>query len=243
MDFLIELIEKIINYIKNLSTEQIALISIFVTFIIYVLGKQNELKLKKHELRKENYIKFIKTLQTFTAKFQTNNKEIKMTSKVAEEWFDMGSSLLLYGSKKLYKKYIFFRNFQSPLVKQCKYYEENLTLYLINDMLNQIRKEVGLNIFEGNTGYDSIAFFVNEMSYNPIAKQKWMKDRCKIFMIKFELFMLDRTKFIFLKKLYYSIVSPIIGILKVLFKYLVMLPIGKIIVKFCPNIAKKLQEK
>ena len=166
-----------------------------------------------------------------------------MTPKVAEEWFDMGSSLLLYGSKKLYKKYIFFRNFQSPLVKQCKYYEENLTLYLINDMLNQIRKEVGLNIFEGNTGYDSIAFFVNEMSYNPIAKQKWMKDRYKIFMIKFELFILDRTKFIFLKKLYYSIISPVIGILKVLFKYLVMIPIGKIIIRFYPNVAKKLQEK
>ena len=110
-------------------------------------------------------------------------------------------------------------------------------------MLNQIRKEVGLNIFEGNTGYDSIAFFVNEMSYNPIAKQKWMKDRYKIFMIKFELFILDRTKFIFLKKLYYSIISPVIGILKVLFKYLVMIPIGKIIIRFCPNVAKKLQEK
>ena len=243
MNFIIELISNIVNFIKNLSTEQITLISIFVTFIIYVLGKQNELKLKKHELRKENYIKFIKTLETFTSKFKTYGKEMKVTPKVAEEWFDMGASLLLYGSKKLYKKYIFFRNFQSPLIEKCKYYEENLTLYLINDMLNQIRKEVGLNIFEGNSGYDSIAFFVNDMSNNPIAKQKCMKDRFRIFMIKFELFIIDRIKFTFIKKIYYSIIAPIIGILKVLFKYLVMLPIGKIIIKFFPNIAKKLQRK
>lgn len=243
MVFLKELLVNSINFIKNLSAEQIALISIIVTFIIYVLGKQNELKLKKHELKKENYIKFIKTLETFTSKFKTNSKDIKVTPKIAEEWFDMGASLLLYGSKKLYKKYIFFRNFQSPLVQQCKYYEGTLSLYLINDMLNQIRKEIGLNIFDGNTGYDSIAFFVNDMSNNPVSKQKWMKDRYKIFMIKFELFIIDRVKFIYLKKIYYTIFSPIMGILKVLFKYLILIPTGKIIIKLCPNISRKLLEK
>ena len=37
----------------NLSSEQIALISVIVTLLIYILGKHNELKFKKHELKKD----------------------------------------------------------------------------------------------------------------------------------------------------------------------------------------------
>ena len=57
------MIDTIINIFKGLTSEQIALISIFVTVLIYLLGKYNELKFKKHELKKEKYMEFINLLK------------------------------------------------------------------------------------------------------------------------------------------------------------------------------------
>lgn len=256
MENLIEYWKNISEFIKNLTTSEITLISIFVTLLIYVLGKQNELKLKKHELRKDNYIKFIKTLEKVMQQTKEKNILKKTTNKktpkneiqetilqMPDEWFDMGSSLLLYGSKKLYKKYIFFRNFQSGLIKNSIYYKEDLSVYLVNDILNQIRKEVGLNFLEKNNWYDSSAFFINDMAYNPVIKQKWLKDRFDISMIKLELIMCDIINFIFIKKLYYYLIAPIIGIIKIIFKYFFLIPLGKIIINFFPKFAEKVKDE
>lgn len=56
---MLDKIKSIIGIFGKLSSEQIALISVLVTILLYILGKYNELKFKKHELKKEKYMKFI----------------------------------------------------------------------------------------------------------------------------------------------------------------------------------------
>ena len=53
----------IYKLVTNLTGEQIALISIFISLVIYLLGKRSELNLKKHDLKKEEYKKLIEFLE------------------------------------------------------------------------------------------------------------------------------------------------------------------------------------
>ncbi len=55
---------------------------------------------------------------------------------------------MLYGSKKIYRQYLLFREFtNNPLIKQCKYYKENIIIYIMSEILVTMRKEVGLSYF------------------------------------------------------------------------------------------------
>ena len=70
------------------------------------------------------------------------NRPIQLTDEMKKQFFDVGSSLLLYGSKRLYKQYLFFRDFSNnPLIKQCKYYKQDLLLYVMADILITIRRK------------------------------------------------------------------------------------------------------
>jgi len=160
-----ELWNAIIGFLKGLTAEQITLFSIFITFSIYVLSKKNELKLKKHELRKEQYLKLIKTFESaFSGELQKLqiDKEGKfvVNDKIKKEWFDMGSSLFIYGSRKLYKLYVFFREFESnPLLKNNKYKNSEMSLFMMAKIFNQMRKEIGLNSFEGTFKFDLLTSY------------------------------------------------------------------------------------
>ena len=53
LDSIIELFKKIISYIgTNINAEDVALISVLVTIIIYILNRQAELKFKKYESKR-----------------------------------------------------------------------------------------------------------------------------------------------------------------------------------------------
>ena len=60
MDIINELFIDAINLIKVLTGEQIALLSVAVSFVLYLLSKRSEIKLKKYEAKKEEYSKFLK---------------------------------------------------------------------------------------------------------------------------------------------------------------------------------------
>lgn len=88
---------------------------------------------------------------------------------------------MLYASKKLYKKYIFFRDFTThEAFKKSKYYDNELLTYIIADILKQIRKEIGLANFNSITSNEALAFFINNIGTIPIQKNKAQKINYKI---------------------------------------------------------------
>lgn len=233
----------------QLSTERIALFSIIASIVIFSLGKRYELRFKKHESKKEQYVKFIRLLENVFTKTKTDNSEeiVKISDDMRKDFFDMGSSLLLYGSKKLYKQYVLFREFSTnSIVKMSKHYNQSLTLYIIADMLKTMRKEVGLNYLSSISDVEILAFFVNDVASNPRSKISSFKARYQLKMIRLEAFVFDQLNLVILKKLYYSIFAPIIGILELVNKYLIMIPIGKLILHIKPNAQEriaKIEEK
>lgn len=212
--------------IIGLTSEQIAFISVIVTILLYLLGKYNELKLKKHELKKEKYMKFIDMLKDAYLK----NGDILADEEYKEKFFEFGSTMFIYGSKKMYKKYCFFREFSSDFVKQCKYYNKELPLYLMADMLNQIRKEIGMYNFELPLNFKSISFFTNDIYFNPIINLKWWQNKITVILIKFELFLYKIDELVLIKILIIILSLPF-KLICIIYKCLFLIPLGKILIK------------
>jgi len=232
---LLEIIYKIPNFLESLKIEHITLISVFVTFIIYSLGKRNELNMKRHEAKKENYVKFL-DLHIKLLKDIRENKNKKI-SQYDEKFFDVGSSLLAFGSKKLYRKYLFYREINTnPLLVGNEYFEDGeLNLYLLGGILKQIRKELSLEINNTISEIEALSFFVNGFAGNPAAKAKLAQMKHRIRMFKLELFFFERWQFIYSIKFYYFSIAPIKDTLKLVIKYFIQIPIGKVILKIFPS--------
>ena len=237
--------EEIFEKIKGLITaDNIALLSVIMTVLIFVISRRAEMRYKKHDDKKIQYIKLIALLEkTFTGTKKDKKGDLILTEEHKKLFFDAGSSLLLYGSKKLYKQYLFFREFSSnPLIQQSKYYDNGLAIYLVANILITMRKEVGLSNFSSIQDNEALGFFVNDISSNPIAKEKAIDAKYRIRMIKFELYMVDRTRFVFIKRAYSALIRPIFGGLRIFFKYIIMIPFGRLMIKLFPKFTAKLQE-
>lgn len=206
--------------------------SVIVTLIIFVFGKRSETKFKRLELRRSEYTKFIEFLQKF------HSGKIKQDDATKKEFFDMGVSLLLYGSKRVYKKYIFFREYSTnPLVQKSKHNKANVVVYLIADILKTIRDEVSLTNFSGLALNETISFFINDVGMNPLSKIQSYQARYHIFMIKAEMFAFDRCKFVFAKKVYYALIKPIFGLIALIIKFLIVIPLGCLLKHLFPGLA------
>ncbi len=224
------MLETVKNILLSITTEQITLISVLVTIIIFISGQRSQNKYIKLESRRTEYKKFINILQT------TYTGRLKMTDKTKNEFFDTGVSLLIYGSKRVYKKYIFFREFSTnPIIQNSKYNDDNTIIYIMADILKTIRHEVGMTNFGELEENEVLSFFINDLGNNPLSKTQSYKARYNIFMIKAELFMVNRLQFIFCKKVYYTIIKPIFGLTSMIFKYFFMIPLGKILKKRFPS--------
>ena len=106
-----------------------------------------------------------------------------------------------------------------------------------------MRKEVGLSYFNSIGSNEALAFFVNDISSNPVAKENAMDARFRIKMIRFELAMIDRTRFIFIKQMYTSLIKPIFAGFSIILKYVVVIPFGRLIAKLFPKFAQKVQSE
>ncbi len=224
--------EDILNKINSFITaDNIALLSVIITVLIFVASRYEELRYKKHDDKKVQYLKLIKLMEeTFMGTRKGKNGELTLSNDLRKQFFDTGSSLLLYGSKKIYRQYLLFREFTTnPLIKQCKYYKDNIIIYIMSEILVIMRKEVGLSYFNSIGNNEALAFFVNDVSSNPFAKENSLDAKFRIKMIKFELAMIDRTKFIFIKTFYQNYIRPILAGISIVFKYIVVIPLGRII--------------
>ena len=236
--------EKYLEILSNLITaDNVALLSVVITVLIFIFTRRLEIRHKKHDDKKIQYLKLIDLMEKNFSGIRKNKKgDVVLTDDLKKLFFDTGASLLMYGSRKVYRLYILFREFTSnPLIKQCKYYEESIALHIMSEILVTMRKEVGLSYFSSVTNNEALAFFVNDISCNPKAKKDAIRAKFCIRMIKFELWMIDRTQFVWTNKIYLSLIKPILAVVKIAFKYIIMIPFGKIIAKIFPKFAEKIK--
>lgn len=228
-----------------ITADNVALLSVLITVLIYVATRHAEIRNKKHDDKKVQYLKLIDLMQKTLAGFKRDKKgDVILSDDMRKLFFDTGASLLLYGSKKIYRQYLLFREFTTnPLIKQCKYYKDTIVMYIMADILKTMRKEVGLSYFNSIGSNEALAFFVNDISSNPIAKENAMDAIFRIKMIRFELAVIDRTKFIYVKKIYTSFIKPIFAAALIILKYVVFIPFGRLIAKLFPKFAEKVQEE
>lgn len=226
-------LSKTLTTITALSIEQITLFSILVTLLIFLWGKHSELKQKKQELRRIEYKKFINLLQ------KMYTKKFKPDDRTKQEFFDSGVSLLIYGSKKMYRNYVFFRDYSTnPIIINSRYNRNNAAIYVVADILKTVRHEVGMSRFSELESNEVLSFFVNDIGMNPLSKIESYKAKRNISMLKFELFMVDRVNFSFLKKIYFEFISPVFNGVKIVFKYLIHIPIGRFVIFIFPSLKK-----
>ena len=171
--------EKISEELSKLITaNNIALLSVIITVLIFVFTRRAEIRYKKHDDKKVQYLKLIKLLENIFASSKSKTQSLELTDDLQSLFFDTGASLLLYGSKKVYRLYLLFREYTTnPLIKTCKYYDSKDTLHIMSEILVTIRKEVGLSNFNSIANNEAIAFFVNDISSNPIAKIELAKSK------------------------------------------------------------------
>lgn len=225
---IINSVKSIFEYIlSHINSEYIALFSVLVTIIIFVLNRRSELKYKKYEDKKIEYMKLISLLNiTYTDPDKMKlDKNGKPNRDMQKQFFDTGASLMLYASKKLYKEYVFFRDFSSSEhMKLSKYYDPDMIMYIIARLMKQIRKEVGLSNLNSISLNESLAFFINDFGMNPIQKNKSFQLNYKIRMLKIELFFMNVFHGVFAKYIFYALIKPIFGIIRCIFIYLIILP-------------------
>ena len=183
----------------------------------------------------ENYLKFLQLHQKLFNDIK-NGTNIK-GKNYNDHFYDVGSSLLVFGSKKLYRKYLFYREITTnPIAEGSKYFDEGeLNLYLLGDILIQIRKELALELNDNINEAEALSFFVNGFANNPLSKIKLFRVKHSIRMIKLELFFFERFKFVLFKKLYYLFLATPFGFIALMFKYIVLIPVGKFIICVFPK--------
>ena len=232
--------EKIGNYI---TSDNIAFLSVIITVLTFAITRHAEIRYKKHDDKKVQYLKLIDLMQkTLSNPPKDENGELVVSNETRKLFFDTGASLLLYGSKKIYRRYLLFREFTTnPLIKQCQYYKNSIIMFIMADILRTMRKEVGLSYFNSIGSNEALAFFVNDISSNPIAKENAMDAMFRIKMVRFELGMIDRSRFIFVKKVYMAFIRPIFAGALIILNYVVFIPLGRLIIKIFPQFAQKIQ--
>ena len=231
---------KISEYI---TADNVALLSVIITVLIFVISRHAEIRYKKHDDKKVQYLKLIELMQnTLTGQKKDKNGNVVLSEETRRLFFDTGASLLLYGSKRIYRQYLLFREFTTnPLIQKCKYYKDNVVMFVMADILRTMRKEVGLSYFNSIASNEALAFFVNDISSNPIAKENAIDANFRIKMIRFELAMIDRTRFIYLKSFYKCFIEPIFAGLSIILKYVLVIPFGRLIAKLFPKFAQRVQ--
>ena len=231
------------NINKLITADNIALLSVIITILIFIISRHIEIRYKRHDDKKIQYLKLIDLMQKSLSDYKKNRKgEPVLTDEMKKQFFDTGASLLLYGSKKIYRQYLLFREFTTnPLITQCKYYKDSIVIYIMGDILRTMRKEVGLSYFNSIRSNEALAFFVNDIASNPLARQNEMDANFRIKMVRFELAIIDRTQFIFIKRIYTDFIRPIFAGISIIIKHILIIPLGHLLMKLFPKLFDRIQ--
>ena len=233
IDFIIEQIVELWSAIINLNTDQIAIISLAVTLLLFVLGKRSENKIKIYETRKEEYRKLMEFFQQIFASRERTSEDIAKDEDLKRQMLDMGSSLAIFGSKKLYKTYCFYRWLAlDQAIKNSRWYSDDMMMYSFGEMYQIMRKEVGLNhdLIPVDVP-DLLAFYITDFT-KPQFKKKFYKYHFNKYALKSVIFWGKVEDFIPLVWLQNYIVKPffftLFCIIRFPIKLLIVTPINQI---------------
>ena len=235
-----EYIQKIINFLSNLKTDQIALISLAVTLLIFVLGKIHENKIKAYETRKEEYKKLVEFFLLIFNNAGKNPEKLANNKNAKEQYLEMGASLAVYGSKKLYKTYCFYRLISiDENIQKSKWYSKDMSMYCLGELFQIMRKEIGLNneILKVDVP-DILSFYITDFN-KPEFKKNFYKYHFKKFLIKSALFWRKIENFLPLVWLSNYLFKPAFLILF----YIIRFPIKLFIVTPIKQIQEILKKK
>ena len=184
MEKLLEQLKEVLEGFWGLNANQIAIISLIITLLLFVAGKRAENKIKIYETRKEEYQKLINFfIKIFSA--VSNKEEVSQDEKTKKEFLDMGASLAIYGSKKLYKTYCFYRLISlDEKVQATKWYSKDMAMYCLGEMFQIMRKEIGLNheLMQVDVP-DVLSFYLTDFS-KPEFKKNYYKYHYNKLMLK-----------------------------------------------------------
>lgn len=91
--------EEVLREIKELITsDNIALLSVITTVLIFVASRHIEISYKKPDDKKIQYLKLLSLMEKFMSGVNTDKRgQITLSSDLKQQFFDTGASLLLYG--------------------------------------------------------------------------------------------------------------------------------------------------
>lgn len=196
--------------ITSLTTEEIALYSLIISVFIYFMTKRSEIKMRKHESRKEQYKYFLDMIKKIYENAKTGStSKHKFKEQARKVMFDAGSSFAIYGSKKLYREYRFYRLITSDkTIINLDFYDNNVVLLSLGRMLKIMRREVGLNR-DYNDSLKMLNFMINE-TYKDSLRMQFIKAEYSRIRIKHIMWMNDLLSVVWIKRLYLVVIKPII---------------------------------
>lgn len=180
-----------INTVKNIVRwmgENAALLSVAVTLLLFFLSKKKENDLKTYETKKAEYAKLISLFEKIFSGVQNKDDIVHFMSQ--KEFYNVGSSLAIFGSRKLYKTYCLYRELSiNEQWKSLKYYDENMIIFLWGEMYQIMRKEIGLNRGTQYVDVPNIMFFILNDMTKPEYRKKYYEFKYKKMVYKTLIFM------------------------------------------------------
>lgn len=238
-----EEIKEFLKAIWGLDTDQIAIISLAVTFLLFVLGKRAENRIKIYETRKEEYQKLIDFFLEIFANAGKDISKLTKDDKTKKRFLDMGASLAIYGSKKLYKTYCFYRWISlDEKVQSNRWYSNDMGMYCLGEMFQIMRKEIGLNneLLQVDVP-DVLSFYITDFT-KPEFKKNFYKYHLRKFLLKSAIFWGKVEDFLPLVWISNYIIKPLFltlfCVIRFPIKLLIVTPI-KQIKKACENKDKR----
>ncbi len=180
-----------VNSAKNIVQwmgENAALLSVAVTLLLFFLSKKKENDLKTYETKKTEYAKLISLFEKIFSGVQTKKDIVNSMSQ--KEFYNVGSSLAIFGSRKLYKTYCLYRELSiNTHWQSLKYYDENMLIFLWGEMYQIMRKEIGLNRGMQYVDVPNIMFFILNDITKPEYRKKYYEFRYKKMVYRTLIFM------------------------------------------------------
>ena len=228
-----EQIKAFVNTIWTLKADQIAIISLAVTFLLFVLGKRAENRIKIYETRKEEYQKLIDFFLKIFVTANQSSSNVAQDNETKKRFLDMGASLAIYGSKKLYKTYCFYRWISlDESIQKSKWYSKEMGIYCLGEMFQIMRKEIGLNqeILRVDVP-DVLSFYITDFT-KPEFKKNYYKYHFRKYLLKSVIFWGKIEAFIPLVWISNFIIKPVFltlfCIVRFPIKLLIVTPIKQI---------------
>lgn len=235
-----EQVKEFFKTVWTLDTDQIAIISLVVTFLLFVLGKRAENRIKIYETRKEEYQKLIDFFLEIFANVGKDISKLTKDDKAKKRFLDMGASLAIYGSKKLYKTYCFYRWISlDEKVQSNKWYSNDMGMYCLGEMFQIMRKEIGLNneLLQVDVP-DVLSFYITDFT-KPEFKKNYYKYHYRKFLLKSAIFWGKVEDFLPLVWVSNYLLKPL---LLTLF-FIIRFPVKLLIVTPIKQIKKAIQDR